>query len=109
MSELPQKGEEYRIVAFRSTSGWQDEHNPRLAATVFEFQRLEASNRAAAAVCPCGPMARAPDPNTGLRVSGTRARRRGRFADSGPCRRSGAAYGFDPLAGAYGSLLGGTH
>jgi len=51
-----------------------DEHNPRLAATVFEFQRLEASNRAAAAVCPCGPMARATDPNTTLRVSGIRAR-----------------------------------
>src|SRR5262249_50788789 len=59
----------------------EDEHNPRLAATVFEFQRLEASNRAAAAVCPCGPMARATDPNTTLRVSGIRARRR-RFCGS---------------------------
>ena len=37
----------------------------KLAARVLEFQRHEASNRAAAAVCPCGPMARATDPNTG--------------------------------------------
>jgi hypothetical protein len=42
--------------------------------TVFEFQRHEASNRAAAAVCPCGPMARATQHRTS--VSGTRARRR---------------------------------
>jgi hypothetical protein len=45
--------------------GLGDERASRLAVTVFEFQRHEASNRAAAAVCPCGPMARATDPNTG--------------------------------------------
>ena len=46
--------------------GLGDELASRLAVTVFEFQRHEASNRAAVAVCPCGPMARATDPNTGL-------------------------------------------
>jgi hypothetical protein len=54
--------------------GLGDEHASRLAVTVFEFQRHEASNRAAAAVCPCGPMARATQHRTS--VSGTRARRR---------------------------------
>ena len=45
--------------------GSRDEHDWKLTSMVFEFQRHEASNRAATAVWPCGPMARATDPNTG--------------------------------------------
>ena len=48
MSELRQKGEECGIVAFE-VPGLGDEHASRLAATVFDIQRHEASNHAAAA------------------------------------------------------------